>query len=39
LQLGVVADFKVQMFSFALKLLRITAVEFSTKPAILQNRC
>jgi len=39
LQLGEVADFGAQMFSFAQKFNRRTAVEFSTKPAILPNCC
>ena len=32
------ADFEAQIFSFALKFIRINAFKFSTKPAILQNR-
>lgn len=39
LQLGEVADFKAEMFSFTQKFNRRTAVEFSTEPAILPNRC
>jgi hypothetical protein len=39
LQLGEVAEIEVQMFSFAQKFNRRTAVEFSTKPAILPNCC
>jgi len=39
LQLGEVAEIEAQMFSFAQKLNRRTAVEFSTKPAILPNCC
>jgi hypothetical protein len=39
LQLGEVAEIEAQMFSFAQKVNRRTAVEFSTEPAILQNRC
>jgi len=39
LQLGEVADFKAQMFSFAQKFNRRTAVEFSTKPAFSQIPC
>ena len=38
-QLGEVADFEAQMFSFVQKFNRRTAVEFSTKPAILPNCC
>jgi len=34
-----VADFGTQMFSFALKFIRITAIDFTTKPAILPNAC
>jgi len=32
-----VAEIEAQMFSFAIKFNRRTAVEFSTKPAILPN--
>jgi hypothetical protein len=32
-----VAEIEAQMFSFALKFNRRTAVEFSTEPAILPN--
>ncbi len=39
LRLCEVADFEAQMFSFALRFIRITAIDCSTKPAILQNRC
>ena len=39
LQLGEVAEIEAQMFSFAQKFNRRTAVEFSTKPAILPNCC
>ena len=39
LQLGEVADFEAQMFSFVQKFNRRTAVEFSTEPAILPNCC
>jgi hypothetical protein len=39
LQLGEVAEIKAQMFSFAQKFNRRTAVEFITKPAILPNCC
>jgi hypothetical protein len=39
LQLGEVAEFEAQMFSFAQRLNRSTAVEFYTKPAILPNCC
>ena len=39
LQLGEVAGIEAQMFSFAQKFNRRTAVEFSTKPAILPNCC
>jgi len=39
LQLGEVAEIEGQMFSFTQKFNRRTAVEFSTEPAILQNRC
>jgi len=39
LQLGEVAEIEAQMFSFAQKFSRSTAVEFSTKPAILPNCC
>ena len=39
LQLGEVAEIEAQMFSFAQKFNRRTAVEFSTKPAILPNTC
>jgi len=39
LQLGEVAKIEAQMFSFAQKFNRRTAVEFSTKPAILPNCC
>ena len=39
LQLGEVAEIEAQMFSFAQKFNRSTAVEFSTKPAILPNCC
>lgn len=38
-QLGEVAEIEAQMFSFAQKFNRRTAVEFSTKPAILPNCC
>ena len=38
-QLGEVAEIEVQMFSFVQMLNRRTAVEFSTKPAILPNCC
>jgi hypothetical protein len=34
-----VADFKAQMFNLALNFNRITTVQFSTEPAILQNPC
>jgi len=34
-----VAEIEAQMFSFAKKLNRRTAVEFSTEPAILPNCC
>jgi hypothetical protein len=37
LQLGEVAEIEARMFSFAQKFNRRTAVEFSTKPAILPN--
>ena len=37
LQLGEVAEIEAQMFSFAQKFNRRTAVEFSTEPAILPN--
>ena len=39
LQLGEVAEIKAQMFSFAQKFNRRTAVEFITKPAIFHTRC
>jgi hypothetical protein len=39
LQLGEVAEIEAQMFSFVQKFNRRTAVEFSTKPAILPNCC
>jgi len=39
LQLGEVAEIEAQMFSFARKFNRRTAVEFSTEPAILPNCC
>jgi hypothetical protein len=39
LQLGEVAEIEAQMFSFAQKVNRRTAVEFSTEPAILPNCC
>jgi len=39
LQLGEVAEIEAQMFSFAQKFNRRTAVEFSTEPAILPNCC
>jgi len=39
LQLGEVAEIEAQMFSFAQKFNRRTAVEFCTEPAILPNRC
>jgi hypothetical protein len=39
LQLGEVTEIEAQMFSFAQKFNRRTAVEFSTKPAILPNCC
>ena len=39
LQLGEVAEIEAQMFSFAQEFNRRTAVEFSTKPAILPNCC
>jgi hypothetical protein len=39
LQLGEVAEIEVQMFSFAQKFNRRTAVEFCTEPAILPNCC
>ena len=39
LQLGEVAEIAAQMFSFAQKFNRRTAVEFSTKLAILPNCC
>ena len=38
-QLGEVAEIEAQMFSFAQKFNRRTAVEFSTEPAILPNCC
>jgi hypothetical protein len=38
-QLGEVAEIEAQMFSFVQKFNRRTAVEFSTKPAILPNCC
>ena len=37
LQLGEVAEIEAQMFGFAQKFNRRTAVEFSTKPAILPS--
>ena len=37
LQLGEVAEIEGQMLGLAQKFNRITAVEFSTKPAILPN--
>jgi hypothetical protein len=39
LPLGEVAEIEAQMFSFAQKFNRRTAVEFSTEPAILPNCC
>jgi len=39
LRLGEVAEIEAQMFSFAQKFNRRTAVEFSTEPAILPNCC
>jgi hypothetical protein len=39
LQLGEVAEIEAQLFSFAQKFNRRTAVEFSTEPAILPNCC
>jgi hypothetical protein len=39
LQLGEVAEIEAQMFGFVQKFNRRTAVEFSTKPAILPNCC
>lgn len=39
LQLGEVAEIEAQMFSFAQKFNRRTAVEFITEPAILPNCC
>jgi hypothetical protein len=39
LQLGEVAGIESQIFSFAQKLNRRTADDFSTKPAILPNCC
>jgi hypothetical protein len=39
LRLGEVAEIEAQMFSFVQKFNRRTAVEFSTKPAILPNCC
>jgi hypothetical protein len=39
LQLGEVAEIEGQMLGLAQKFNRITAVEFSTKPAILPNCC
>ena len=39
LQLGEVAEIEAQMFSFAQKFNRRTALQFSTKPAILPNCC
>ena len=39
LWLGEVEEIEAQMFSFAQKFNRRTAVEFSTKPAILPNCC
>ena len=39
LQLGEVAEIEGQMSGLAQKFNRITAVEFSTKPAILPNCC
>lgn len=39
LQLGEVAEIEVQMFSLSQMFNRRTAVEFSTKPAILPNCC
>jgi len=39
LQLGEVAEIEAQMFSFAQKFNRRTAVQFSTEPAILPNCC
>jgi len=38
-RLGEVAEIEAQMFSFAEKFNRRTAVEFRTEPAILPNRC
>jgi len=38
-RLGEVAEIEAQMFGFAQKFNRRTAVEFCTKPAILQNLC
>ncbi|MBS1737922.1 MAG: hypothetical protein JSS98_15165 [Bacteroidetes bacterium] len=39
MRLGEVAEIEAQMFSFAQKFNRRTAVELSTEPAILPNRC
>jgi len=39
LQLGEVAEIEAQMFGFAQMFNRRIAVDFSTEPAILQNRC
>jgi hypothetical protein len=39
LQLGEVAENEAQIFNFAQEFNRRTAVEFSTKPAILPNCC
>jgi hypothetical protein len=39
LQLGEVVEIEAQMFSFAQKFTRRTAVEFSTEPAFLPNCC
>jgi len=39
LQLGEVAEIEAQMFNFAQKFNRRTAVDFCTKPAILPNCC
>jgi len=38
-RLGDVAEIEAQMFSFVEKFNRRTELEFSTKPAILPNRC
>jgi len=39
LQLDEVAEIEAQLFNFTQKFNRKTVVEFSTKPAILQNLC